>query len=106
VAPSPRNKASRRTVNRTMKRMPAACYQLLMNPAGDREGRGEGKIHVLDPVFGLGIVGVCVGVKVEVAVTVISVGVAVTMSVKVVVGLLLRSHSSLRLTRSIPPSIS
>jgi hypothetical protein len=69
-------------------------------------GGGDGKIHVLDPVFGLGIVGVCVGVKVEVAVTVIGVGVAVTMSVKVVVGLLPRSRSSLRLTRSMPPSIS
>lgn len=74
--------------------------------AGDRGREGEGKIHVLDPLFGLGIVGVCVGVKVEVAVTVIRVGVAVTMSVKVVVGLLLRSRSSLRLARSIPPSIS
>jgi hypothetical protein len=90
-----------------MKRMPAACYQLLMNLKRQATGMGgEGKIHVLDPLFGLGIVGVCVGVKVEVAVTVISVGVAVTMSVKVVVGLLLRSRSSLRLTRSIPPSIS
>jgi hypothetical protein len=108
VAPNPRNRASRRTVNRTMKRMLAGCYQLLMNlkRQATGEGRGERKIHVLDPVFGLGMVGVCVGVKVEVAVTVIGVGVAVTMSVKVVDGLLLKSRSSLCLTRSMPPSIS
>lgn len=69
-------------------------------------GEREGKILVLEPLVELGIVGFCVGVKVEVAVTVIGVGVAVTMSVMIVVGLLPRSRSSLRLTRSISPSIS
>ena len=66
----------------------------------------EGEILVLDPLGWLGIVGVCVGAKVEVAATVMGVGVADTMSVMIVVGLLPRSRSSLRLTRSIPPSIS
>lgn len=66
----------------------------------------EGQILVLDPLLWLGSVGFCVGVKVEVAVTVVGVAVAVTMSVRIVVGLLPRSRSSLRLTRSMPPSIS
>lgn len=73
---------------------------------GDRERKREGEILVFDPLLGLGIVGVCVGVEVEVAVTVIGVAVADTISVRIVVGLLPRSRSSLRPTRSMPPSIS
>jgi hypothetical protein len=54
VAPSPSSKANRRTVIRTMKRMLAACYQLLVNFKREAIGEERGKGKYLFSIHCLG----------------------------------------------------